>query len=227
MGSVYCPCTFNVRYGTSRAHAIANSGTVVGESQVGSARAGQHAVLWREDSLYDLTGHMDYVQPSYAYGVNDRQQVAGEYTGRAFVMTDDAVTDLGVLPGHAASAARAINNQGQVVGLSTNAEGVARAFVWSLAGMRDLGTLPRDAASEALAINVFGIIVGRSGAADWSASRATVWHNGVAIDLNARVREPGWTLTRATGINDAGQIVGVGLHNGQTRAFLLTPQRGT
>jgi probable HAF family extracellular repeat protein len=224
MGSIYCPCTFNVRYGTSRAHAIANSGEVVGESQVASARAGAHAVLWREDLLYDLTAHMEYVQPSYAYGVNDRHQVAGQYMGRAFLMTDGIIADLGVLPGHSASTARALNNQGQVAGVSTNAAGTARAFAWDLPGMRDLGTLPRDTGSEALAMNVFGTIVGRSGAADWSVSRATVWQNGVAVDLNARVREPGWTLIRATGINDAGQIVGVAFRNGQTRAVLLTPR---
>ena len=33
----------------------------------------------------------------------------------------------------------------------------------------------------------------------------------------------GWTLTSATAINNRGQIVGTGLHNGQPRGFLMTP----
>jgi hypothetical protein len=52
-----------------------------------------------------------------------------------------------------------------------------------------------------------------------------LWRDGVAIDLTGLVAAADWTLTSATGINDFGQIVGVGAHHGQMRAFLLTPQR--
>jgi len=37
--------------------------------------------------------------------------------------------------------------------------------------------------------------------------------------------DSGWHLTRADGINNHGQVVGKGIHNGHTRAFLLTPIR--
>jgi hypothetical protein len=44
------------------------------------------------------------------------------------------------------------------------------------------------------------------------------------IDLNTLISQgSGWELEWATGINDSGQIVGVGFHNGLQRAFLLTP----
>jgi hypothetical protein len=33
----------------------------------------------------------------------------------------------------------------------------------------------------------------------------------------------GWVLSKASGINDLGQIVGAGSINGQTHAFLMTP----
>jgi probable HAF family extracellular repeat protein len=33
----------------------------------------------------------------------------------------------------------------------------------------------------------------------------------------------GWALKQADGINDRGQIVGYGVHNGVTHGFLLTP----
>src|SRR6185503_7829555 len=38
-------------------------------------------------------------------------------------------------------------------------------------------------------------------------------------------QDSGWTLISARGINNQGQIVGFGTHNGQTRAFLLTPSQ--
>lgn len=44
-------------------------------------------------------------------------------------------------------------------------------------------------------------------------------------NLNALIpADSGWALTAATAINDAGQIVGTGILDGQTRAFLLTPR---
>ena len=35
----------------------------------------------------------------------------------------------------------------------------------------------------------------------------------------------GWTLLGASGINEHGQIVGIGLHDGLLRACLLTPAK--
>src|SRR5258708_3511743 len=45
------------------------------------------------------------------------------------------------------------------------------------------------------------------------------------LDLNSHLdgSGTGWTLSAASGINDAGQIVGYGTHDGVIRAFLLTP----
>jgi hypothetical protein len=44
------------------------------------------------------------------------------------------------------------------------------------------------------------------------------------IDLNDSIDpSSGWTLAEAHAINDAGQIVGSGFHNGAMRAYLITP----
>ena len=44
------------------------------------------------------------------------------------------------------------------------------------------------------------------------------------VDLNTRIpSDSGWVLQSAADINGSGHIVGAGTHNGQTRAFLLTP----
>lgn len=44
------------------------------------------------------------------------------------------------------------------------------------------------------------------------------------IDLNSDI-EPsrGWLLCSATGINDEGQIVGWGIHDGKRRVYRLSP----
>jgi hypothetical protein len=47
---------------------------------------------------------------------------------------------------------------------------------------------------------------------------------GAISDLNDLVPDDsGWTITRATAINDLGQIVGYGMIDGNEHAFLLTP----
>jgi len=44
------------------------------------------------------------------------------------------------------------------------------------------------------------------------------------VDLNSQIDPSlGWELLLAVDINNIGQITGYGLRNGQTRAFLLTP----
>jgi hypothetical protein len=48
----------------------------------------------------------------------------------------------------------------------------------------------------------------------------------VAVNLNDEIRSDlGWTLDNASKINDFGQIIGTGTHNGAGAAFLLTPNR--
>ncbi len=84
----------------------------------------------------------------------------------------------------------------------------------------------------ATALNDQGQVVGWSGsdlsaeaiAKGVEAGHAFLWQNGELLDLNDLLpAESGWRLTKANGINNHGQIVGYGLHDGHTRAFLLTP----
>ena len=86
-----------------------------------------------------------------------------------------------------------------------------------------LGTLGGQE-SIANALNDNGDIVGRSFNAD-EEERAMLWTEDLGmIDLNTRIApESGWVLTEAWDINNAGQIVGEGLLDGEQRAFRLTP----
>jgi probable HAF family extracellular repeat protein len=55
-------------------------------------------------------------------------------------------------------------------------------------------------------------------------SHAFLWRNGTMYDLNTALPSgSGWVLQHATGVSDAGQIVGTGTFNGAIRGFLLTP----
>lgn len=223
LGALYCPCSFNVRYGTSRAFAVSNAGRIVGDSRTYRENF-THAFVWQANAMRDLGAEVNWASNSAAYGINDVDEIVGEINGRALLVRGGVSQDLGVLPGHTTSSARAVNNKGQVVGDSVTAGGASHAFLWDMGTMRNLGTLPGDVASEARAINVTGDVVGRSGVADFSTSRAVLWQSGAAVDLNSLVTAAGWFLTSATGINDVRQIVGVGLRDGQVRAFLLNPQ---
>jgi probable HAF family extracellular repeat protein len=223
LGALYCPCTFNTRYGTSSANAINALGRVVGDSKMSNPTM-THAFVWQPNAMTDFGNVLARTASSAAYGINERGEVVGEVDGHAFYVHDGVWEDLGTLGGDAASRARAINRLGEVVGSSVTADGVSRAFLWDRGTMVALDALPGYPASDAMAIGQSGLIVGRSGNADFSSSRAVLWADGAAIDLNARIPQDGWVLTRATAINDVDQIAGVGVRNGEAHAVLLTPR---
>jgi probable HAF family extracellular repeat protein len=88
--------------------------------------------------------------------------------------------------------------------------------------MTDLGTLTGPLfTSWGLSINDSGVVVGYSDYQD--TYHAFVYSGGKMKDLNKLIAAgSGWVLEQAFGINNAGQIVGTGTHNGQEHGFLLT-----
>ncbi len=119
-----------------------------------------------------------------------------------------------------------INDLGQVVGSLYPGGGVSEPFFWDdTSGLHPLGTLG-GASGGARAVNNNGQVVGSSRISTGSdATRhGFLWEGGTLYDLNnLLVGTPGWELWSANDINDSGQIVGMGLLNGQEHAFLLTP----
>jgi len=123
------------------------------------------------------------------------------------------------------SGATSINDNGQVAGFSENASGNELAFLWEDgAGITSLGTLGGDT-SRATDVNNLGQVVGASEDADGN-QVAFFWSEETGmIDLMELLKDDvtGWTsLFVADGINDAGQIVGTGIYEGETRGFVLT-----
>jgi len=152
--------------------------------------------------------------------------VAGEATttggeAHAFLYTDGVMIDLGTLGG-SWSQSVALNAAGQVAGNGATAnDGETHAFLYTDGVMIDLGTLGGPT-STAQAINGAGDVVGFSDAPD--GTRAFVYTQGQLLDLNTLIpADSGWRLDYATGINDSGQIIGSGIVDGASHAFLLTP----
>ena len=186
-----------------------------------------------------------------AFGINENGQAVGT-SGTCGALNLDFVylaethavswkngkaTDLGNLGGMGAgsfgNAAYSVNDRGDVVGHSALPGGTTQhAFLWTKqTGMQDLGTLRGDAQSYALDINNAGEIVGTSWeTVSYVGPHATIWENGVAVNLNSLVipgRDAGLYLAQAQSINDRGEIVGWALTSaGDFRPFLATLLHG-
>jgi probable HAF family extracellular repeat protein len=134
------------------------------------------------------------------------------------------VRDLGTLGGSFA-AAGGISNSGWVEGYSLlPGDNDVHEFLRHDGKMTDLGTLPGDIHSVGQVINCEEQVVGRTSDADFNGV-GYLWENGVMSDLNTLIpADSPLYIIDANGINNLGQIVGVGITStGEGHACLLTP----
>ena len=189
--------------------------------------------------------------------INNEGLVAGSFTGtnsvNAFVFNGLTYQVLPNASGGAEGQANAINEAGDVAGWVTNGSDQEQAALWRNGALILLGDFGGNY-GEATALNNYGQVVGASNIPASSyvpgytpngqtggytsagtlapivteLSHAFLWQNGTLIDLNTLLpANSGWILQRATGINDSGQIVGYGTHNGVLSGFLMTPTGST
>lgn len=147
----------------------------------------------------------------------------GASVEEAFIYYNDNMRGLGTLGGLSSYAA-AINDFGQVAGESSTTQGYSHAFLYSSQlGMQDIGT--PNFASYALDLNNSSWVVGVE-LDGFGKMQAFVFDESRGMRRLIDLISPGteWSeLSQATSINNLGQIVGIGLYQGETRAFLLNP----
>lgn len=202
-------------------NAINAAGQVVGEWCCSGPFGG--AFFYQGGSMSDL-GPFD----TTAAAINDAGVAVGGMlppatTFHAYMDSGGVLTDLGTPDGFG-SFAHGINNSGEIVGRIWDwfHSGPSHAFLYSGGSLHDLGTFGGPEANFA-AINDSGLVVGSVGAG--SSAYGLLYSGGLAHDLNTLVSGAGgWTVTDASAVNGAGQILGTACNSsGACRDVLLDP----
>jgi probable HAF family extracellular repeat protein len=211
----------SVTAGGSQAVAINNNGDVAGYS-------------WRQPytpfTFNVATGRLDPLglpEGSNYTGldINQRGDVvgfaltpSGQTTTHPILYHDGVWSDL---PAYRGGWATAVNDAGAVVGHVFPADrSGSLAFLYRDGVMTLIGAPGSNSAASD--INGLGTVVGMYGPEN--ARRAFISDGTDLVDLNSLLLpDTGWTLWNANGINDHGEIVGFGVFNGESRAFLLVP----
>ena len=125
---------------------------------------------------------------------------------------------LGALLADDYSSASAINDAGEITGLSNTGTSVV-PFIWKpKGGWQQIPSLPGDNGGQGLGINKSGDVVGYSSGPN--GTRAFRWTRlGGVCELGCL---PGGNYSRASAVNDSGQVVGTSASPGGKRAVLWT-----
>lgn len=178
---------------------------------------------------------------SYGWKLNAGGAIAGtaslvDGTTRGFIYANGLFTFLPLLPGATLTNPNDINDAGHVVGNSSTS--TASAFFYDGVAVRGLANVPGELiqVSTPLGLNNRDQIVGYGNASP-NITNALIWESPDALPRHLTslidprspgyvdASNPGWLLTEAVAINDAGQIAarGVSTSGGSYKALLLTP----
>jgi probable HAF family extracellular repeat protein len=202
--------------------AINEAGVVTGSSSLEGG--GTEPFIWDETNGMRGLGSLGGIVGLGA-AINNAGQVAGtswlkDFSERPFFWDEvSGMRDLGSATG-ATTRAFAMNDASEIVGIDW---GLSAMAVWDN-GVLSFVHHPTGATPFATDINNKGQIVGGVSLPNDVAISAFVWSPSTGfLQLESLLpNDTNWDLEMATAINDRGQIVGYGRHNGEVRGFLMT-----
>ena len=116
-----------------------------------------------------------------------------------------------------------MNDAAEVAGRSTLASGVRHAFLYSGGSCSTWARWAGRTAKPPDSMTSSPRSSGRQTSAA-AGTHAFLYERGTMTDLNSRLPAgSGWVLEAATAIDDSGEIVGWGRHNGVRHAYRLSP----
>ena len=197
--------------------------------------------LWRNGAWQALQKSIFYSGPSESYPVamNDHGQIVGHRPTHAwgenrifhaFLWQDDSISDLGVLApwgcgvfGDCSWAfATSINENGQIVGMSSDANGNDHFVFWDQGTIKDLGLYHHYNAPYVYWVPERAFINDRGQIAASAEGQAYFWSNG-----NRQVIGSPGSLVDIAGINENGEVVGtIQIGTGEQHAFVWSQNRG-
>lgn len=196
------------------ANAINDSGQAVGGLYKDINSAGDYV-----GGRHLISGGQDVTLPLFAFGINDSGLISGSVnaqggsTAHAAVYSNGQLTDLNWVIGGNMSGADAINNHGHLLIGGDNGAQV-HSVLYANGVVTDLASLPGGSGKVGRSLNDSDQIVGDN----------FLYSAGQFSDLNALIpTSSGWSRLSPSRINNAGQIVGQGLIDGEEHAFLMTP----
>ena len=229
------PPVVDVPGARSSAAAINNAGTVAGQRSLTEELNPQNAYIWSAaEGFRDLEG-LERLS-----GANDIDgDIVTGWTAEpgemkeGFVWEDGQATLLGPIPGGISSSGSGTNAIGQVCGFGViemkEPPNIGVGFVWHKGVFTLIDPIPGYHTSSSGDINDQGNATGLSADLDQPTDlRGYVWIDGVTHDLKDFIPDKKMVLVkRAKAINNVGQIVSDGDHDGiDSVTFLLTPVVG-
>ncbi len=240
--------SFKVRVVPKPAYAILDLGTLGGRSE--SAGLGLNSFGWvvgrsqtppetergfvfkglpsGGSALVDLGGIAS--AGATPLGINDANTVVGwslNASGQreAFRWDNGAMRSLGFLNGGTVSEARAVNLAGDIAGVSSVNNGAVHAFLIHTNQFFDLGVGPGGDHSEALGMSENNQLVAGFTTIAGGAERGFVWNFRPELTLIEPLA--GDRDTRATDVNESGQVAGVSVDpTGRRRALFVDLNNG-
>lgn len=209
------------------ASGINSSGAIIG--WIATAGNPEQAAIWQNGTITKLGTLPDFTTStsSLANAINDSGQIVGlswlpGLMTRATSWSNGVATDLGVLAAGDSSLATAISSNGEIAGTDGN-KAENWAVTWQNGVMSRLPQVPGAPVLFVNGVNSSGVVTGIISEFGGFATHAAAWIGGKAIDLNTLLpANSGWVLSEANGINDSGQIIGIGTYHGVSTPFELT-----